>query len=336
MLIVFYIVIPAFIVYNTFRHIAKGENSMKISKLTELVKQASNNVEDMIALKNQLDSQGISLENIYQELEMSSSYADSHRDISTTCDRILPHSHSFYELLYCISSDNVQYLLGSQRYTLQKGDVLMIPPGISHCPLFPEVMHGAYERIVVWVNAEMLRQLCLRWPEIQLWQDSAFLRTAGTVWEKPIEDVFLRSCHESEKREAGWEAALYGNTTVLVTMLVRALLSEGTAPSSERNELLDELLRYVEAHLSEKISVNSAARHLLVSESVITHLCSRQLGISFYRYVIQRRLIAAKSLIETGALLSEVATQVGFQDYSSFFRAFKQEFGISPRQYRNL
>lgn len=50
----------------------------------------------------------------------------------------------------------------------------------------------------------------------------------------------------------------------------------------------------------------------------------------------QRRLIAAKTLIEKGQLLEAVANQTGFSDYSSFFRSFKQEYGISPRQYRKL
>ena len=60
------------------------------------------------------------------------------------------------------------------------------------------------------------------------------------------------------------------------------------------------------------------------------------MGVSFYRYVTQRRLIAAKILIEKGILLEEVSRQTGFQDYSSFYRAFKNEYGISPRQYRSL
>ena len=309
---------------------------MKITEIMERVKQASGNIQDMLALKSQLDELGISLENIYQDMEMSSSYADSHRDISNARDHVDLHSHNFYELLYCVSSDNVQYLLDSRRYLLQKGDVLIVPPGVSHCPLFPEIMRRPYERIVVWVNAEMLRQLCVRWTEIQPWSESVLLRTAGTAWEKTILEVFQRGCAESEKREAGWEAALYGNTTVLITMLGRALCSEKKTLSSERSELLDELLRYVETHLREKISVGSAARYLLVSESTVTHLCSKRLGISFYRYVTRKRLAAAKQLMATGIPLGQVWEMVGFCDYSAFYRAFRKEYGFSPREFRDF
>ena len=62
----------------------------------------------------------------------------------------------------------------------------------------------------------------------------------------------------------------------------------------------------------------------------------QKLGISFYRYVTQRRLIEAKTLIEKEIALEDVALQVGFEDYSGFYRAVKKEYGISPRQYRQL
>lgn len=313
---------------------------MKIAEVMDQVRQASGNILDMLELKQKLDAMGICLENIYQELEMSSAYADSHRDISTARERVQPHSHGFYELILCCACDNVQYLLGTQRYRLQKGDVLLIPPGVSHCPLFPETMHRPYERIVVWVNAEMLQQFYRKWPEMRHDPDRrhshCLLRTAGTYWEVPIADAFQRGCAESEKRLPGWEAALYGNTTLLITLLNRALSSDQEHPLSEHSELLDELLNYVENHLKEKITISSAARQLLVSESTVTHLCRKRLGISFYRYVTQQRLMVAKRLMREGLPLSQIGEMAGFCDYSAFYRAFRQEYGFSPREFRSL
>jgi AraC-like DNA-binding protein len=92
----------------------------------------------------------------------------------------------------------------------------------------------------------------------------------------------------------------------------------------------------VESHLAERITLENTARRFWVSQSTITQTFRERMGVSFYRCVIQRRLIAAKSLIEQGVQLEDVGRQVGFTDYSTFYRAFKKEFGISPRQYRKL
>ncbi len=313
---------------------------MKIAELMDQVRRASGNTLDMLELKRKTDELGIRLENIYQELEMSSSFVDCHRDISSAAETVQPHSHSFFELILCCGCDQVQYLLGSQRYRLQKGDVVLIPPGVTHCPLFPESMARPYERIVLWINPELVTRLCQKWPELIPGRDRqsahSLLRTAGTVWEEDISDAFYRSCRESERRLPGWEAALYSSTTLLMTTLSRALQISGSQPDSERSELLDELLRFVERHLTEKITVAAAARQLLVSESTITHLCRRRLGVSFYRYVTHQRLTAAKLLMQSGTALSRIPESVGFCDYSAFYRAFKQEFGISPREFRAL
>ena len=60
------------------------------------------------------------------------------------------------------------------------------------------------------------------------------------------------------------------------------------------------------------------------------------MDVSFYRYVTQRRLIATKVLILNGEPLESIGEQVGFRDYSTFYRAFKQAFSVSPKEFRQL
>ena len=74
--------------------------------------------------------------NLYQELEMDSPYVNTHRDISYGPEHLQLHSHSFYEIIYC-ESGNIQYLISYKRYYIHTGDIILLPPGISHRPLFP-------------------------------------------------------------------------------------------------------------------------------------------------------------------------------------------------------
>ena len=120
-------------------------------------------------------------------------------------------------------------------------------------------------------------------------------------------------------------------------MLERALQDNGGMTlGAEKPELLDEVVNYIEANLAEKITLSDAAKRFWVSESTISQTFRQKMDVSFHHFITQRRLIAAKSMILEGMSMDEVSARVGFADYSTFYRAFKQEYGISPRQYRKM
>ena len=281
---------------------------------------------------------GINPSDFYQELEMESRFVDTHQDVTYSNSTVQLHSHAFYELLYCRSTVGVEYLVGAERYKLQKGDIVFVAPGISHRPILPEQMPEAYVRDVLWISDDFFRfataNIAVQAPEEI--SHSTLFRTTGTRWEY-IGDYFRQGVQESEEREIGWEMAVVANTLKLLTHLSRASKDiSANSLKAEKPELLDQVLAYVEEHLSEKISMADVANHFFISEITITQAFRKKMGVSFYRCVTQRRLIAAKGLIQQGLPLESVAEQVGFTDYSSFFRAFKQEYGISPRQYRKI
>ena len=313
---------------------------MKLSEIRSLMRRmpdykVSKNPEEQRQLLRQL---GLEPGELYQELEMESRFVDTHQDSSWSNATVSLHSHSFYELLYCTGSCQVEYLVGSDRYRLQKGDVLLIAPGISHRPLLPEHMTEAYRRDVLWLSAEFMESLVLLFPAIQEQRPlySTLLRTGGTRWES-LGELFRKGVREAEAQAPGWEMAVLGNSIQILSLLYRAFLDQSTAPmKAEKPELLDQVLAYVEAHLDSKITLEEIARHFYVSESTVSQTFRKKMGVPFHRCVTQRRLIAAKSLIAQGIQLEVVGQQVGFSDYSTFYRAFKQEYGISPRQYRKL
>jgi AraC-like DNA-binding protein/mannose-6-phosphate isomerase-like protein (cupin superfamily) len=273
----------------------------------------------------------------YQELEMDSPFADTHEDVSPNREEVQLHSHSFYEILY-ICGGNVQYLLGSKRYSLQRGDVVIVPPGESHCPLFLEPLTQPYRRYVIWLSEEFVQQAELVLPElVSGCLASGLLRTGGTQWELILREAFQQGCSEAARKDVGWQAFVCGNSMRLMAYLQRAAGDyRDKKPAAERRELLDELLDCIEQNYAEKITLENMARRFLVSESSISQLFRSKMGVSFYRCVTQRRLIAAKNLILQGEPLESLHMQVGFGDYSTFYRAFKHEYGISPREFRKM
>lgn len=312
---------------------------MKLSNLRQLTQ----NVPDLQGpalqqwLQEQLSSMGMDPSTIYQELEMTSRYVDTHRDISYSNAQLQLHSHAFYELLFCCNSCGAEYLVGSQRYRLQEGDVIFVPPGVSHRPLLPERLEKPYERYVLWLSQEFMDRYAnlFPYPFTEKQAQPSMLR-ADRATRAKLGELFLAGIREAQQRSDGWESVVVGNTMQLLTYIKRATDARTAAMPAEKPELLDRITAYIEGNFSRGLTVGEVSGKFYVSSSTVSHLFRHKLGVSFYRYVTQRRLIAAKTLIEQGELLENVANQTGFLDYSGFYRAFKQEFGISPRQYRKL
>lgn len=274
---------------------------------------------------------------IYQELEMSSRFVDTHRDLSYPGTPMQLHSHAFYELLFCCNSCGAEYLVGSQRYRLQEGDLIFVPPGVSHRPLLPPDMVAPYERYVLWLSQEFMesyaRLFSYSFTEKQA--QPSILR-ADSAARKRLGALFRAGVLEAEEQADGWESVVIGNTLQLLTHIKRSTSHAAASMQAEKPELLDRITEYIEKNYSQSLTIRGLGERFYVSDSTISHLFRQKLGVSLYRYVTQRRLIAAKTLIEQGLPLESVAARTGFGDYSGFYRAFRQEFGISPRQYRRL
>lgn len=312
---------------------------MKLSQLRALTH--SNFADPLSAnrprVNQALRAKGYDPSAVYQEMEMDSPWVDTHDDASDVKDRVQLHSHNFYELLFC-RGGSLQYLLGTQRYRLQRGDIVYIPPGTSHRPLLLDKLVEPYTRYVLWASPAFAEMLHGAFPQEELLPAEAFLlRTAATPWQETLGGLFRTGVQENYTRAPGWQAAVCGNTLQLLVQMARARAGEhALRPQAERQELLDALLVYIENHLQDRITLADTARRFLVSESSVNQLFRKRMKVSFYRFVTQRRLIAAKVLLQDGLPAEQISARVGFGDYSSFYRAFKREYGISPAEYRRL
>ena len=104
---------------------------------------------------------------LHQYMMMTQYGAQINHDISDPRINVSLHSHEFYEIIYVQQVDNLEYLWDNKRYRIRAGDIIIIPPGISHRPIFPEKQTIPYDRYALWIDASFFNTQCKMFPELE-------------------------------------------------------------------------------------------------------------------------------------------------------------------------
>lgn len=125
--------------------------------------------------------------------------------------------------------------------------------------------------------------------------------------------------------------------------IVRLLLSHvhstaggNDAPTAGRaTGRFRELLQYLDANRRYAMSVNEAAGFTAMSRSHFLSEFRKQFNMTFNRFLTNRRMNAAIFLLKDSELnITEISGVLEFNDSSYFTRVFRQETGVSPRDFR--
>ena len=105
---------------------------------------------------------------------------------------------------------------------------------------------------------------------------------------------------------------------------------------AERKELgkIYEIIEFVNQNLAKELSLDAIAADFYLSKSQLSRSFKKATGSTLWDYVLIKRLFLARSLIREGESISCACERSGFREYSSFYRAYKKRFGVSPNQDR--
>ena len=247
------------------------------------------------------------------------------------------HHHDFYEVC-CFLGGEVEYLVDGRIYHLNPGDILLINPMELHRHVL-RTEGTLYERIVLWINVEYLKSLSTDSIKLTNCFDGSLpthnnILRPNAVHRAEIISLLGELVRENYSDDYGADLSAHGIFVHFMTELNRlALSSKKHREYGESSDLVARVLSYIGENYNKEISLEQLSQNFYVSKYHLSHEFSREVGISVYRYIMLKRLVIARQLLQDGVTPNETCVQSGFGDYTSFYRAFKTEYGINPRAY---
>ena len=224
------------------------------------------------------------------------------------CQKMPEHKIYYYDLTLVLEGE-MTYLVNGTQIRMQKNDIIFLPPGTQRARLFGE-------RPVQYVSFNFCvdEDTSFPFPHYLPNAVSAEIRSAALSF--PTSHLTPNS-YSKEK------------CMHLLGYILYAMLDDHRLRSN--NEHVLKMIRYVDLHIAEKITLKDVSRAIGISREYASGLFSQEMKQTLTDYVNEQKMLLAKAMmVGENVSLSEVAASLGFENYHYFSRLFKKQFGVSP------
>ena len=311
--------IKSFII-NRSLHIKKGIYFNLISISDEASVEVLTNTEfKSIKLDNPFN-----YSNISSSLDISEIYTKFYQEKGTNYN-FSGEKHSYWELTY-VDKGELLTTIDGVSYHLKQGDLIFYAPMQFHTQSTFEKISSSYLTINFKMNFNHADLLCNK--IFSLKRDSYFIVT------KLIEELSNDNLYSND-------LSLCYLKELIIQMLRLDNSHFHSKPTTHmqqtyENELLNDILLYIDNNIYEKISVSTLCEHFCISTSMLHSLFRKNMNNTAKNYINELKLSKSKELIRNSThTLSEISEMLGFSSIHYFSKKFKSYFNISPTEYSN-
>ncbi len=241
------------------------------------------------------------------------------------------HAHEKFEI-FCVYRGNGYYITEGSRHKLEPGKIFLMRSGETHMP--DAVNSEPYDRLSIHFSPEIVdsidpeRRLLTPFFARPLGENNVYMResVAPTDIYHHLEKIFNCKCEDDYGKYINCMAHLFPLLSELCTLFEKGHLAEPLRNS----EVMREIVEYITHNLENELSVDFICNKFFISRSQLNRTFRRFTGSSVWEYIIIKRLMLARGYLEEGMRAYEVASACGFNDYSSFYRAYLKKYGETP------
>ena len=239
------------------------------------------------------------------------------------------HSHEYYEI-YLFFEGDCRFIVEGKYYRLEPYDMLIINKNEFH-----QVYHDTptpYHRITLQISSDFFHHYGCEQYEARLMQASV---TAGNkipgnvVRSSGLYDAFMRYKKYTDNYENNRKYPVENSMIVEIMHIINQASLHTT--SDYTNASLQPLITYLNQHFTEDITLDFLQEKFFLSKYHLCRIFRNTTGLTVHEYLRKKRLAHVRELKSQGRTISDAAIASGFRDYSSFYRAYQKEYGVSPR-----
>lgn len=248
------------------------------------------------------------------------------------------HYHDFNKIIIFISG-TVNYLIEGKSYKLKPWDIIFVNTNEVHRPIVSP--DNQYERIIIWINKKFLNSYNTSNTELLTCFKIASEKKHNLL-RLDIHNInrlkILLQTLETENNNHDFGSDILRNSVLIQLMVyINRLFLKNKIDDYdidvEYDKHIVDIIEYIGNNLNGELSIEKISSTFYINKYYLMHKFKEQTGFTLHNYIQQKRLLYAVSLIRNGAQISTVYLECGFGDYSSFVRAFKKMFELSPKNY---
>lgn len=228
------------------------------------------------------------------------------------------HCHSCFEV-YGFASGEAEYMVEGQHYQLTPGTVLIMKPNVVHgikVNASAPYCRYAFHFMQDYISKEYQELLLAPFYETQILYENEHLLS---LLDWVLKSNALPAPVQRISRQTRFEAFL----TELYSLKSHAL-------KEKRPDYLEQILTYINLHITEHLNVDELCSLFYVSKSQLTRSFQSYLKTTVWNYISLKRINIAKQLIYEGNSIETAAYLAGFSNYSTFYRSYVKITGSSP------